>query len=49
MTVPVKFDGQERKAGRRPPKLGEDTEALLSGSGFSAEEIASLRERHIVG
>jgi len=49
VTVPVKFDGQERAAGRRPPALGEDTAALLAEAGLSSEEIASLQERHIVG
>ncbi|WEK46267.1 MAG: CoA transferase [Candidatus Andeanibacterium colombiense] len=49
ITVPVKFDGQERSVGRRPPALGEDTATLLSETGLSADEIASLQERHIVG
>ena len=28
-----------------PPGLGEHTDALLSGAGFSAQEIAQLREK----
>ncbi len=34
---------------RPPPSLGEHTEQVLGGVGFGAAEIASLREKKIVG
>ena len=49
ITVPLKFDGQDRSVGTRPPSLGEDTAALLAESGLSDDEISSLLERRIVG
>jgi formyl-CoA transferase len=30
------------------PKLGDDTDAVLAGAGFSAEDIAALRGRKVV-
>lgn len=38
--------GSLRKA---PPQLGEDTDDILSGAGYSAEEIHRLRENRILG
>ncbi len=33
---------------QRPPKLGEHTDQILTGLGFSANEIAGLRERAVI-
>lgn len=48
LTLPVKFDGQERTVGRRPPLLGENTLAILSDCGISAQEARDLLQRGIV-
>lgn len=34
---------------RPAPALGEDTDAVLGAAGYSAEEVASLRERGVIG
>jgi formyl-CoA transferase len=31
------------------PRLGEDTDAVLRGLGYAAEEIAALRAEKVVG
>ena len=31
-----------------PPRLGEHTDVLLAGLGYPREDIAALRERHVV-
>ena len=31
-----------------PPERGQDTEAVLTGLGLSAEEVAGLRAREII-
>ncbi len=40
---PVRFVGRPRGASRPPPRLGEHTDAILGGAGYSAEEIGKLR------
>lgn len=41
---PVKFSGAESKITRRAPRLGEHTNEVLQELGYSAEQIASLKE-----
>ncbi len=45
---PVNVDGVQRVGARRFPELGEHTDAILDELGFSAAEVASLRENGIV-
>jgi len=33
---------------KAPPRLGEDTDAILGGLGLTKDEIASLRRRGVV-
>jgi crotonobetainyl-CoA:carnitine CoA-transferase CaiB-like acyl-CoA transferase len=40
---PVKLDGERLKS-RHAPKLGQDTDAILGEIGYTAREIAALRE-----
>jgi CoA:oxalate CoA-transferase len=42
--VPIKLSGSPGSVRTPPPRLGEDTEAVLAGVGYSGDEIASLRE-----
>jgi crotonobetainyl-CoA:carnitine CoA-transferase CaiB-like acyl-CoA transferase len=45
---PVAFDGRTAWENAAPsPRLGEQTDALLTGLGYSSAEIAALRERHL--
>jgi crotonobetainyl-CoA:carnitine CoA-transferase CaiB-like acyl-CoA transferase len=37
--------GAEPAVSGPPPRLGQDTEAVLKGLGYSADEIAAMRER----
>jgi formyl-CoA transferase/CoA:oxalate CoA-transferase len=41
--VPVKLSASPGEVRLAPPALGADTEAVLAGDGFSADEIAALR------
>ncbi len=44
---PVKFSGFEVEV-RRPPKLGEHTEEILSRVGYTREEIATLKKEGVI-
>ena len=46
--VPVWLSGTPGSIRRRPPKLGEHTEQILTGLGYSKKAIAGLRERGVV-
>jgi alpha-methylacyl-CoA racemase len=48
LATPVRIDA-ERAPLRPAPELGADTEAVLEEAGFTVGEIASLRERAVVG
>ena len=39
---PIQFDGAPRHVAAPPPRLGEDSAAVLASFGFSASEIAAL-------
>ena len=45
---PVEFSGMDTGIRLRPPMLGEHTDQVLGGVGYSTSEIAGLRERRIV-
>jgi crotonobetainyl-CoA:carnitine CoA-transferase CaiB-like acyl-CoA transferase len=45
---PVRFDGEPPKPGLPPPDLGQHTDTVLAEIGFSAGEIAALREARSV-
>jgi crotonobetainyl-CoA:carnitine CoA-transferase CaiB-like acyl-CoA transferase len=42
--VPIKLSGSPGSVRTPPPRVGEDTEAVLAGVGYSGDEIAGLRE-----
>jgi len=41
--LPAKFERTPASLDAPPPRLGQDTDSVLSAAGYSAEEIASLR------
>lgn len=45
---PVKVNGGRIGSGRRPPRLGEHTDEILSWLGFSTEEVSELRSQGVV-
>ena len=45
---PIKFSESEVEYRDPPPKMGDDTEAVLKEAGLSGEEIASLRNEGVV-
>ncbi len=45
---PVRFDGEPAQPGLPPPDLGAHTDAVLGEIGFSAADIASLRDERAV-
>jgi CoA:oxalate CoA-transferase len=47
--LPVKLSGNPGAIARRPPLLGEHSDEVLREHGVSAEEIAELRARGVVG
>jgi glutaryl-CoA transferase len=46
--IPFRLAGTPASIRTPPPALGQDTDAILSGLGYSAPEILALRERRIV-
>ncbi|HEY4462676.1 MAG TPA: CoA transferase [Streptosporangiaceae bacterium] len=46
--LPLKLSGTPGEIRRPPPVLGEHTDSVLSGLGYSAEQIAALREQGAV-
>ncbi len=45
---PVKFSSSEIEYRKAPPTLGQDTECLLSGIGYTSDDIKKLREKNII-
>jgi crotonobetainyl-CoA:carnitine CoA-transferase CaiB-like acyl-CoA transferase len=45
---PIKFSRSQINNVSHPPTLGEHTVSVLSAQGFSAEQIAWLKEQHII-
>lgn len=48
VSSPIQLDGETKVAPRRAPAVGQDTDAVLRDAGYSADEIAHLRERGVV-
>jgi crotonobetainyl-CoA:carnitine CoA-transferase CaiB-like acyl-CoA transferase len=46
---PVLFNGNERRAGRPPPVLGQHTDDVLGEIGLSPDTISELRRARVVG
>jgi formyl-CoA transferase/CoA:oxalate CoA-transferase len=46
--VPVKLSATPGEAGSAPPLLGQHTEDVLRGLGYSGEQFADFRKRGIV-
>ncbi len=46
--TPIKLSDTPLRPGRPAPLLGEHTDAVLDGVGFSADEIAAMRKRRAV-
>jgi crotonobetainyl-CoA:carnitine CoA-transferase CaiB-like acyl-CoA transferase len=44
----VKLDGEPPRVDTPPPQLGEHTEVLLAGLGYSADQIAQLRQDAVI-
>ncbi|HYB13332.1 MAG TPA: CaiB/BaiF CoA-transferase family protein, partial [Myxococcota bacterium] len=45
---PVRFARTPANLRQRPPRLGEQSEAILTEAGFTSEEIATLRAQHVI-
>jgi crotonobetainyl-CoA:carnitine CoA-transferase CaiB-like acyl-CoA transferase len=46
--LPLKLDGERLALRLNPPKLGEHTDGLLQGLGYTSEEIAALRAEGVL-
>jgi formyl-CoA transferase/CoA:oxalate CoA-transferase len=49
VAAPLQFDGSRLEHTRSAPLLGEHTEEILSELGYSAADVARLRDRGVVG
>jgi formyl-CoA transferase len=49
VAAPIDFIGTPWRVQRGYPQLGEHTDEVLAELGKSAEEIAALRERRVIG
>jgi formyl-CoA transferase len=45
---PIKFDGTPERTPTPAPTFGQHSDEILSGCGYSADEIAALRQRGVV-
>jgi len=48
VAAPLRVDGERPALRKRPPRLGEDSAAILSELGFSDAEIAALATKQII-
>lgn len=46
--LPMTMDGQRLGVRANPPRIGENTDELLAGLGYSSAEIAALRRENVV-
>lgn len=46
--IPVSIDGEKAAIRRMPPRLGEHTEEVLRGTGYTPAEIESLRAEGVI-
>jgi len=49
VALPPTWEGRRAPSRRPPPKVGEDTDAILEEAGYGREEIETFRARGIVG
>ena len=49
VAAPLQVDGRRLEHLRSPPLLGEHTDEIMSELGYSAADVARLRERGVVG
>jgi crotonobetainyl-CoA:carnitine CoA-transferase CaiB-like acyl-CoA transferase len=47
--IPVRINGERSSRRLMPPRLGEHTEEVLRGAGYSVAEIAELRAEKVIG
>ncbi len=47
--LPIALDGQRLGVRTDPPRLGEHTDELLAGLGYSSPEITALRQAGVIG
>jgi formyl-CoA transferase len=46
--TPIRIRGEERPATRPGPEVGEHTDEVLLGAGFTREEVQSLRSAGVI-
>jgi formyl-CoA transferase len=49
VSSPFQIDGERKVGARNAPALGQHSEEVLREAGYSADEVARLRERGVVG
>lgn len=47
--LPIRFQDEERIANRPPPLLGEHSEEILRGAGYSNQQIDQLKAERVIG
>lgn len=48
IAMPLRFDGQQQVSETPPPRLGEDTDAILESVGLDEDRIAALRKQGVI-
>jgi formyl-CoA transferase len=49
VSSPFQIEGERKVGARNAPALGQHSEEVLREAGYSADEVARLRERGVVG
>ncbi len=47
--LPIEVNGQRPKVAQSPPRVGENTDAILSGLGYSNNDISIWRKQGVIG